>query len=69
MHDGGCRFKSRCACASLVCPILRRERMSSSCRELLLEVDLGEGLLLLVLSLLWVRFDHRLFHAVAIKEG
>ena len=53
---------------SLVCQILRRERMTSSCREFLIEVDQGEGLLLIALSLLWVRFDHMLFHAVAIKE-
>jgi len=32
--------------------------MTSSCREFLLEVDQREGLLLIALSLLWVRLDH-----------
>ena len=68
LRDGGCRFWSGYECVSFLCPIFRREGMTSSCREFLLEVDQGEGLLLIALSLLWVRFDHRLFHAVAIKE-
>ena len=52
----------------LVCLILKRDKMTSSCREFLSEVDQGEGLLLIALCLLWVRFDHRLLYAVAIKE-
>ena len=38
--------------------------MTSSCPKFLLEVDQREDLLLIALSLLWVRFDRRLLHAI-----
>ena len=63
LQDGVCRFRIR-----FVCPILRQERMTSSCREFLLEVYQGVGLLLIALSLLQGRFDLGLFYTVAIKE-